>query len=651
MGSQYAPGEQLPGTVYRVVRHLATGGMGSVYDVEDLTVGKRYVLKTLHPQLVARQDLAKRMEAEARTLGKLQHPNIVDVVTAGLTTDEQRMPFYVMERLNGQNLRTVIDKKGALDVTHAFRIAVDMLDALEHAHENAVIHRDVKPENIFLHRNVNGTTVTKLLDFGIMRLLDRKVSHTQGKFIGTLRYASPEQIFGGELGPPTDIYSLALVLYEMMAGRGPFDDIGDAYAIGAAHAQRPPPPLSTFVPVSPALEALVMSALAKDPQHRPRDCFSFAGELRRMLRDEEASPKSATQVNVLTSAPPTNAQAALAGTEASSNPQPHSGPSTEVGMLPPSAQPAPLPADRLLANDPRLAHGAPPSARPDPMALAATVASQGPPAPTPRISDFPHLPHLPQLPPAAGVAAPGGARASGLPAVPVDRAAETRASAPVGATMRLGGHNGTAVDDELHGAGRGPALFPSGAPPGAPAPFAPTLQAMQGGNGGTPGYGTPRGSARPGTDPSHHAGNGTGPRVPSLSPHVRAGGPPALGLYPDVGPELGFDAAPASGSTAHTTGPGATGPIAGEANTRPPPPRSLLVPMLLAGVIGLGIVGGAVVFVTRPFGRADKAAARAETAAAPTASAPGGVGPSGVAQPASSTSVLAPPAQATSPAS
>src|SRR4051812_33789101 len=313
--------------------------MGSVYDVEDVSVGKRYVLKTLHPQLVSRQDLAKRMEAEARALAKLQHPNIVDVVTAGVTTDEKRMPFYVMERLNGQNLRVVIEKKGSLELSHCYRIAIDVLDALEHAHENSVIHRDVKPENIFLHRNVNGTTITKLLDFGIMRLLDRKASHTQGKFIGTLRYASPEQIFGGDLGPATDIYSLGAVLYEMLAGRGPFDDVGDAYAIGAAHAQRPPPPITQFVALPSGLERLVMASLAKSPAGRPRDCFSFASELRRMLRDEEAAPKAATRVNVLSSAPPpTRATAALAGTEYSS--EPASGPPTDIGMMPPSAVPA-----------------------------------------------------------------------------------------------------------------------------------------------------------------------------------------------------------------------------------------------------------------------------------------------------------------------
>src|SRR5690242_8646837 len=110
----FEPGHVFAGTVYRVIRHLATGGMGSVYDVEDTTVEKRYVLKTLHPQLITREDLALRMRDEAKSLAKLQHPNIVDVITAGVTTDAQRIPFYVMERLVGQNLRVVLEKKGVL---------------------------------------------------------------------------------------------------------------------------------------------------------------------------------------------------------------------------------------------------------------------------------------------------------------------------------------------------------------------------------------------------------------------------------------------------------------------------------------------------------------------------------------------------------
>src|SRR5262245_31629392 len=166
---EYQAGEQIPGTVYCVLKPIAAGGMGSVYEVEDTTVGKKYVLKTLLPTLGDREDLARRMAAEARVLAKLQHPNIVEVITAGLTGDDMKLPFYVMERLEGLNLRTVLEKKGALDVERAVCIAIDLLDALAHAHESGVIHRDVKPENIYLHQARTGGTTTKLLDFGIMR--------------------------------------------------------------------------------------------------------------------------------------------------------------------------------------------------------------------------------------------------------------------------------------------------------------------------------------------------------------------------------------------------------------------------------------------------------------------------------------------------
>src|SRR5580700_5680114 len=181
----YQPGTQVPGTVYRVRRLIGAGGMGTVYDVEDTTIGKRFVLKTLHPQLGAREDLARRMQNEARTLARLNHPNIVEVFTAGVTTDDLRLPYYVMERLNGQSLRVVLEKKGRLDLGHDY----------------GVVHRDVKPDNIFLHRTSAGITLTKLLDFGIVSVLDGGSHETAGRFLGTLRYAAPEQLRGERATP------------------------------------------------------------------------------------------------------------------------------------------------------------------------------------------------------------------------------------------------------------------------------------------------------------------------------------------------------------------------------------------------------------------------------------------------------------------
>jgi serine/threonine protein kinase len=292
----YPPGKRVPGTVYEVVRLIGAGGMGTVYDVEDTTIGKRYVLKTLHPQLGEREDLARRMQSEARVLARLNHSNIVEVITAGVTGDELRLPYYVMERLNGQSLRVVLEKKGRLELPHAYHIGIDLLDALDHAHYEGVIHRDVKPDNIFLHRTSAGVTVTKLLDFGILSLLDATLRETAGRFLGTLRYSAPEQLRGEKATPKVDVYAAGLVLYEMVAGRGPFDDEGDHHAIGAAHMDKAPPPLGLHVVVPREFEELVMAALSKAPEDRPRDAFWFAARLRDLKRCLAGShPRESTE--------------------------------------------------------------------------------------------------------------------------------------------------------------------------------------------------------------------------------------------------------------------------------------------------------------------------------------------------------------------
>jgi eukaryotic-like serine/threonine-protein kinase len=288
----YEPGEVIPGTIYQVRRVIGAGGMGTVYDVEDTTIGKRYVVKTLHPRLGDREDLARRMQNEARTLARLHHPNIVEIFTAGMTADDLRLPFYVMERLRGKSLRMVLEEGGKLEISRAYGIGIDLLDALDHAHDKGVVHRDVKPDNVFLHQAA-GVTVTKLLDFGIVSLLDAGEAETAGRFLGTLRYAAPEQLRGDKPTPKMDVYAAALVLYELLAGRGPFDDLGDSHRISTAHLHKTPPPLSKFVAVPSELDALLMAALAKNPEERPKDAFSFATVLRNFKRSQQQmTPRS-----------------------------------------------------------------------------------------------------------------------------------------------------------------------------------------------------------------------------------------------------------------------------------------------------------------------------------------------------------------------
>ncbi|HEX3342932.1 MAG TPA: protein kinase, partial [Polyangiaceae bacterium] len=310
---EYQPGERVPGTVYDVVRLLGVGGMGTVYDVEDTSIGKRYVLKTLHPQLGDREDLARRMQNEARTLARLNHTNIVEVITAGVTGDEMKLPYYVMERLNGQSLRIVLERKGQLELPHAYHIAIDLLDALDHAHDKGVIHRDVKPDNIFLHRTSAGMTVTKLLDFGILSLLDAAQRETAGRFLGTLRYAAPEQLKGDKPTAKVDVYAAGLVLYEMVAGRGPFDDEGDPHRVAAAHIHKPAPLLSSFVVIPKELDALLAAALSKLPAQRPRDAFSFAASVRNLKKALGGAPRENSTENRATAA-------ALVGAESAGGP-------------------------------------------------------------------------------------------------------------------------------------------------------------------------------------------------------------------------------------------------------------------------------------------------------------------------------------------
>jgi tRNA A-37 threonylcarbamoyl transferase component Bud32 len=411
----YQPGQAIPGTVYRVHRVLGAGGMGTVYDVEDTSVGKRYVLKTLHGDLADRTDLAARLAREARALAKLQHPNIVEVYTSGTTQDSLRLPYYVMERLQGQSLRTVLERKGRLTVEQACDIGIDLLDALDHAHEFGIIHRDVKPDNIFITRGRDGRSLAKLLDFGIIKLAAAPGSmtmHTGGRFIGTFRYAPPEQILGREVTPRSDLYAAALVIYEMIAGRGPFDDFTGEMEIGKAHIDVAPPPLSRFGPVPPAVEQLVMAALQKDPAARPRDAFTFASALRDLKKQLAAAVVSESRTQAATVEQVVVQPASAAR------------PARPFGAQPTQAQVVSAPGPETRIDGPAGMN-------------APTAAAAGGAGRVTNTVSLGVLPLGPQPAPPGTVAAaplPMTAGASPVPMMqqpgPVDRRAETRAAAP-----------------------------------------------------------------------------------------------------------------------------------------------------------------------------------------------------------------------------
>jgi serine/threonine-protein kinase len=306
---EYRPGTLIPGTKYQVVQKLGAGGMGTVYEVEDVSVERRFVLKTIHVKYAAHQVAVDRFVREAKALGKLEHKNIVQVVTAGVTEDALQLRYFVMEKLSGHSLRTIIDEKGALPLDTACRFMIELMSALNAAHDAGIVHRDIKPENIFIARDSVGVTTLKLLDFGIMTSTGTRTVDRKG-FMGTARYSSPEQMSEGhDALPQSDLYSASLVFYELVCGVGPFDTLYEIPELMEAHRSKPPPPPSRFRPGIPAsLEDLILRGLAKKPADRQADAFAYAEDVSRILQELRSSSGShaVAAPPVMRIAPPAN---------------------------------------------------------------------------------------------------------------------------------------------------------------------------------------------------------------------------------------------------------------------------------------------------------------------------------------------------------
>jgi serine/threonine-protein kinase len=274
------PGALMPGTKYRVVKELGAGGMGIVYQVVK-PPEIQGVLKLMSAELAAHEEFRLKFLDEVNVLARLEHPNIVRVSDYDVLADGT--PYYVMELLTGRTLRDVLltlaDARQHVPPRVAFEVTRQLCEALHcaHTHEPMVVHRDIKPENIFLHSPKHGEPVVKLIDFGVVARADRV---HDGSFVGTWRYAAPEQIRGERATPATDIYAVGLVLYEMLCMAGPFDHLDTGKLVSQAHLHEVPAPISTRAPWVPkSIEQLVAAALAKDPKHRPRDAHAFAERL------------------------------------------------------------------------------------------------------------------------------------------------------------------------------------------------------------------------------------------------------------------------------------------------------------------------------------------------------------------------------------
>lgn len=262
----------LAGGRYRLKESLAQGGMGVVHRAVDEVLGREVVLKELIQSLAHQEDFVRRFRQEARVLARLSHPNIVSVFD--LVEDENRL-WIAMELVDGGDLAKLLDARGRLPALEALTLALGIAKGIRHAHEQGVIHRDIKAMNVLLTRE----GLPKVTDFGLARLAESSVHTRDGTVLGSPRYMSPEQAAGRPADARSDVYSFGILLYELLAGRPPFE--GDVQSVIVQQISRPPSPLRELVPDVPEeIERAILAMLEKDPDARPQDFASVARALR-----------------------------------------------------------------------------------------------------------------------------------------------------------------------------------------------------------------------------------------------------------------------------------------------------------------------------------------------------------------------------------
>ena len=282
------PDDPMIGTLaagrYRIQKLLGEGGMGQVYLAEHVAIEKRVALKVLRAEFAAKGDIVTRFQQEAISASRIKHPNVLDVFDFGQL--ENGRFFLAMEFLEGNDLADELAKRRVLSAASGIRVAMQMCRALAAAHESGVVHRDMKPENVFLQRTADGEEIVKIVDFGIAQLRSKDTELAQpkrrltrtGMIFGTPEYMAPEQASGKHADPRSDIYSVGIIMYEMFTGAVPFT--GDTFlGVLAKHLSDPTPQLTAICPeiaISSSLQAVIMRALEKDPTVRYQTMLEFA---------------------------------------------------------------------------------------------------------------------------------------------------------------------------------------------------------------------------------------------------------------------------------------------------------------------------------------------------------------------------------------
>jgi serine/threonine-protein kinase len=308
-------GRDLLNGQFQILQKIGSGGMGSVYKALQPEMNRMVAVKILHPKLAGRSDLVSRFRREARAMSHLTHPNTVKVFLYGELDDGSL--YIVMEYLDGKNLNQTVRGEGPMPVERALPILIQSAGALDEAHGKGIVHRDMKPENIFLSRIPVGSSsiapvwihegraeIAKVLDFGLAKVTEREmrpgslILTQEGMVFGTPEFMSPEQAQGKPLDPKSDVYSLAVILYEVLTGKLPFE-AKNAMEYIQLHVQAPPIPLSTRVPdktFPPLLWPVIARALNKDPKDRFGSSAEFGAALTAVLegRTQLPAPRGAT---------------------------------------------------------------------------------------------------------------------------------------------------------------------------------------------------------------------------------------------------------------------------------------------------------------------------------------------------------------------
>ncbi len=281
-----APGDVL-GDRYRIIEHIGKGGMGDVVLAEHIAIGRKVAIKTLHGDFLKDPEIARRFLHEARTASQIRHPNVVDITDFGHT--DRGAPFFVMELLEGEDLRALLAREQTLAWPRVCAIVLQICRALTAAHAHGVIHRDMKPDNVYIIHNPDTTEeVVKVLDFGIAKTTtpanataasdSHEVTRT-GVLLGTPHYMSPEQAQDEPLDPRSDIYAVGVLLYRMTTGTVPFR--GKSFMkVLSQHLGSPPPPPRTLAPdLDPTHEQIILQCLAKQPEDRYPSAEALAAAL------------------------------------------------------------------------------------------------------------------------------------------------------------------------------------------------------------------------------------------------------------------------------------------------------------------------------------------------------------------------------------